>query len=75
MYDGQFIQGFLLAVSGRNGESIDKSWILRVLKSNIQYDILVSEIKKEIKNDLQSSQQWDILDRCIRLKISATVEQ
>ena len=31
--------------------------------------------KNEIKNDLQSSQQWDILGRCIRLKISATVEQ
>ena len=31
--------------------------------------------KKETKNDLQSSQQWDILDRYLRLKISATVEQ
>ena len=44
------------------------------MKSNHQYDILETETKGN-KNDLQSSQQWDILDRCIRLKISATVEQ
>ena len=74
MCDGQFIQGILLAVGGRNGEYIDKSWILNVLKFNLQYDILISGTKGN-KNNLQSSQQWDILDRCIRLKISATVEQ
>ena len=43
------MQGFLLAVGGRNGEYIDGSWILKVLKFNIQYDILISGTKKKIK--------------------------
>ena len=55
-------------------ENSFRSWILRVLKFNFQYVISETETKGN-KNDLQSSQQWDILDRCIRLKISATVEQ
>ena len=69
------MQGVLLAVGGRNGEYTNKSWISKVLKSDLYYDILISETKRKQKYDLQSSQQWDILDRCIRLKISDTVEQ
>ena len=60
----------------RNGEYIDRSWISKVLKSNHQYVILVSEIKRKQKRlAIKSTMRYTRLDGCIRLKISATVEQ
>ena len=59
----------------RNGENIDiehefqRYW-------NLTFNMIYwNQEQKGNKYDLQSSQQWYILDGCIRLKISATVEQ
>ena len=47
------------------------------MKSDLYYDILISETKRKQKYDLQSSQQWDILDRCLGFvnKRGITVKQ
>ena len=70
------MQGFLLAVSGLNGENIDIEHEFHRYWNSTFNMIYWNQEQKGNKNGLQSSQQWYTLDEYLRFdkKRSATVK-